>query len=88
MVQPPQTVNGTFSCRSAAHSPEVYRAGKWQALKSDQLVPGDVCALVRQGDETIVPCDMLLVSGGAVVNEAMLTGESTPQLKVRWLTRA
>jgi cation-transporting ATPase 13A1 len=29
----------------------------------------------------MVPCDLLLISGSAVVNEAILTGESQPLVK-------
>jgi len=37
--------------------------------------------LARVGDETTVPADIILVNGTCIVNEAMLSGESTPLLK-------
>ena len=37
--------------------------------------------LARLNAETTVPADVLLVNGTCIVNEAMLSGESTPLLK-------
>ena len=48
-------------------------------ITSDQLVPGDRIRFLP--NTTVVPCDCLIVSGSAVVNEASLTGESIPQMK-------
>ncbi|KAJ1973582.1 putative cation-transporting ATPase 1 [Dimargaris xerosporica] len=59
----------------------VYRENEWQAIMSDELLPGDLCSLTRSQDESAVPCDMILVDGSCIVNEAMLSGESTPLLK-------
>jgi len=56
----------------------IYRYGVWESTMTDDLYPGDIVLLARipgkkrQG----IPCDFILLSGSAVVNEAILTGES------------
>jgi cation-transporting ATPase 13A1 len=37
--------------------------------------------IARLQTETTIPADILLVNGTCIVNEAMLSGESTPLLK-------
>ncbi|KAL3700999.1 hypothetical protein R1sor_019021 [Riccia sorocarpa] len=63
----------------------VHRGGKWVKLSGMDLLPGDVVSIGRptgQGsEERTVPADMLLIAGSAIANEALLTGESTPQWK-------
>lgn len=59
----------------------VYREGEWSQITSDQLLPGDLVSVSRTKEDSGVACDMLLVEGTAIVNEAMLSGESTPLLK-------
>ena len=59
----------------------VYRDGKWTLLQTNELLPNDLVSVVRSNDETAVPCDLVLVDGSCIVNEAMLSGESTPLLK-------
>ncbi|GLT26678.1 hypothetical protein SLA2020_017250 [Shorea laevis] len=64
----------------------VHRCGKWVKLSGTELLPGDVVSIGRSsgpnGEDKTVPADMLIVAGSTIVNEAILTGESTPQWKV------
>ena len=46
---------------------------------STELVPGDIFELQDEG--LAMPCDCLLIQGTVIINEAMLTGESTPIIK-------
>ncbi len=57
---------------------EARRDGSWVTLDSTDLVPGD---LVRVRPDSVVPCDLAIVSGTCVVDESALTGESMPTLK-------
>uniref|UniRef100_I1PVH6 Cation-transporting ATPase n=1 Tax=Oryza glaberrima TaxID=4538 RepID=I1PVH6_ORYGL len=61
-----------------------YRCGKWVRIPGTELLPGDIVSIGRSvsGEDRSVPADMLLLAGSAIVNEAILTGESTPQWKV------
>ena len=59
----------------------VYRLEKWQRITSDKLLPGDLVSVGRTKEDGGLACDMVLVEGTAILNEAMLSGESTPLLK-------
>lgn len=43
-----------------------------QEIESRYLVPGDLLSL--SGNKMQLPCDAVLIEGGCVVNESMLTG--------------
>ena len=58
-----------------------YRDGKWVKIPTTDLLPGDLISITRTNEGSALPCDLLLVDGSAIVNEAMLSGESTPLLK-------
>jgi cation-transporting ATPase 13A1 len=58
-----------------------HRSGEWIETMSDKLLPGDLVSVGRTKEDSGVACDMVLISGTAIVNEAMLSGESTPLLK-------
>ena len=49
-----------------------------KTIDSNELVPGDKF-LVKE--DIKMPCDAILLSGSAIVNESMLTGESIPVFK-------
>ena len=51
----------------------------FKAKSSKDLVPGDIFELQEEG--LAMPCDCLLIQGTVIINEAMLTGESTPIIK-------
>lgn len=59
----------------------VLRNRKWTQISTTKVVPGDLISVNRSPEDSGLPCDLILVSGTAVVNEAMLSGESTPLLK-------
>ena len=57
----------------------VLRHGKWTAISSEALLPGDLISISRSppvhGEPvtTLLPADLLLLHGTAVVNESALT---------------
>lgn len=50
-----------------------YQSNETEEVLSGELVPGD---LIEIPNNFVLPCDVVLLSGQCVVNEAMLTGIS------------
>ncbi|RRT43129.1 hypothetical protein B296_00045013 [Ensete ventricosum] len=93
---PSMLTYGTLKCIDILHILILYRTGyiplvssgtlRWVKLSGTDLLPGDVVSIGRttgqDGEDKSVPADVLLLAGNAIANEAILTGESTPQWKV------
>lgn len=63
------------------HYVTVYdEVGGSDVIDSCDLVPGDLIEIPTEG--CIMTCDALLLTGTCIVNECVLTGESTPVTKV------
>ncbi|XP_071449317.1 polyamine-transporting ATPase 13A3-like [Hetaerina americana] len=85
-----QTRRNQMQLRKTIHSAEIATVVRrtdgrgtqevCQDVLASALVPGDIIALPPQG--CILPCDAVLLSGNAIVNECMLTGESVPVTKI------
>ncbi|KAF5393475.1 hypothetical protein D9757_000675 [Collybiopsis confluens] len=65
-----------FSCNVS-----VMVDGAWFEMDSAELVPGDVVNL-SSSHLSVIPADMYLLAGDAILNESMLTGESLPVSKI------
>jgi len=65
--------------KGLAPEADVLRDGKWQTVKAELLVPGDI---VRLHIGQIVPADLKLIGGtSASIDQSALTGESLPVAK-------
>ncbi|KAK4050538.1 putative cation-transporting ATPase 1 [Microbotryomycetes sp. JL221] len=76
-----RTIKEFQSMNIKPYTIKVRRENKWIDIQSDDLLPGDLVSVVRTKEDSGVPCDLLLLRGSCIVNEAMLSGESTPLLK-------
>jgi len=58
----------------------VVRHNKQVEVNSDELIQGDVVLLKKDNSaaEVVVPADLVIIEGKAIVDESLLTGESIP----------
>ena len=49
-------------------------------IDSRELVPGDLYEIPEDGKS--LPCDTILINGSVIINESLLTGDTTPVVKI------
>jgi cation-transporting ATPase 13A2 len=68
-----------YTCQVTLRLPDGSGGFQLTQCDSSELLPGDI---VIVPESTCLPCDLILLTGTAIVNEAMLTGESIPVMKL------
>lgn len=83
VMQRQQNMKRLRSMRQVPQEVFVYRFERWIKITTDELYPGEIILLKKNKNQKkcMIPCDLLLISGSAVVNESILTGESQPLVK-------
>jgi cation-transporting ATPase 13A2 len=67
-----------YNCEVLIHR-SINSTKKVVKCMSEDLIPGDLFELPADGK--MMPCDAILLSGSVIMNESVLTGESTPIFK-------
>ena len=68
-----------YSCNVNVKRKNSNNESYFTLINSRNLVPGDLFEVQTEG--LAMPCDCILLNGSVIINEAMLTGESTPIIK-------
>ena len=68
-----------YSCNVNVKRKNENNESYFTVINSSNLVPGDLFEVQTEG--LAMPCDCILLNGSVIINEAMLTGESTPIIK-------
>ena len=68
-----------YSCNVNVKRKNEFNESYFTLINSSNLVPGDLFEVQSEG--LAMPCDCILLNVSVIINEAMLTGESTPIIK-------